>query len=135
MPQLSVWMIRTSLLHLGAGMLIGALLLWNKGLPFDVTFWLALPVHIELVLVGWMVQLVLGMAFWIVPRFTRAPRYGNETLGWISFVMLNTGLGVVVVSYWVDHAGSLALSGHILEVIGILIFVRQIWQRVKPFGK
>ena len=47
MTRLSVWTVRTALLYLGAGFLIGALMLTQKGLPFDPAMLRLLPLHIE----------------------------------------------------------------------------------------
>ena len=85
MTRLSVWTVRTALLYLGAGFLIGALMLTQKGLPFDPALLRMLPMHIEFVLIGWTLQLAMGIAFWILPRFSREPRYGNQTFGWLAF--------------------------------------------------
>jgi heme/copper-type cytochrome/quinol oxidase subunit 1 len=52
--------------------------------------WRLLPVHIEFLLFGWIVQLVLGVASWIFPRFWRSR--GNQTPAWISFGLLNLGV-------------------------------------------
>ena len=71
MPRLSIWYIRASLLYLVLGFTLGGLLLFNKGIPLDPRIWILLPAHIESVLFGWTVQLVMGMAFWILPDFLR----------------------------------------------------------------
>ena len=68
MPRLSVWIIRTALLYLGIGFTFGALMLFNKGVPFDPMLWRLLRPHIEFVLLGWTMQLAMGVAFWIMPR-------------------------------------------------------------------
>ena len=62
MPRLSVWMIRTALVHLLVGFTLGALLLANKGVPIHPMVWRLLPIHIELLLLGWTLQLALGVA-------------------------------------------------------------------------
>ena len=82
MTRLSVWTVRTSLLYLGAGFLIGALMLTQKGVPIDPAWLRLLPLHVEVVLFGWTLQLGMGIAFWILPRFSQEPRYGHQPLGW-----------------------------------------------------
>ena len=51
MPRPSVWMVQASLVHLSIGMTFGALMLWNKGLPFSGQVAFLLSPQIELVLV------------------------------------------------------------------------------------
>lgn len=65
MPRLSVWFVRASLLYLLAEVTFGALLLANKGIAYYPPIWNLFPIHIEFLLVGWLVQLALGVAFWI----------------------------------------------------------------------
>ncbi|HLV45033.1 MAG TPA: hypothetical protein VKY39_08745, partial [Aggregatilineales bacterium] len=63
MPRLSVWMVRASLLYLGLGFTFGALMLANKGVPLHPRLWALLPLHAEMLLVGWAIQLAMGVAF------------------------------------------------------------------------
>src|SRR3989304_5975518 len=95
MPRLSTWMIRASLLYLFTGFTFGALLLFHKGIPISARLWSLLPAHIDFLLSGWIVQLVMGMAFWILPRFSREPRRGNVRLAWLAFGLLNAGVLMV----------------------------------------
>ncbi|NOZ73444.1 MAG: hypothetical protein GXP38_16340 [Chloroflexi bacterium] len=67
MPRLSTWFVRASLIYLALGVTLGGLLLAEKGIPFYPALWIALPVHMEFLLIGWMVQLAMGMAYWILP--------------------------------------------------------------------
>ncbi len=134
MPRLSTWFIRTSLLYLALGFTFGGLLLINKGFPYFPYFWSLLPAHIEMVLFGWTVQLVMGMAFWILPRFSKPPIRGNEKLAWGAFILVNTGIWfIVLASYW---SGSqwLTLTGRAAETAGVLAFAAHAWPRVKGIG-
>lgn len=51
------------------------------------------PTLIHLYTLGWVTQMIMGVAFWMFPkpRGAQTPR-GNETLVWVSFVSLNLGL-------------------------------------------
>ena len=46
--------------------------MWNKGLTFAPALPIWLPVHVALVTWGWLWNLALGAAFWILPRFGRS---------------------------------------------------------------
>lgn len=134
MPRLTVWMIRSALLNLGVGLTIGALILWSKGAPADVDprIWLLRDTHIDLLLVGWLIQFALGMMVWIMPRFTAAPRYGNLNYGWWSWALLNGGVLLSIAGVWLGDGWKLA--GHGAELLGVLLFLLLIWRRVKPFA-
>lgn len=133
MPVLSRWFIRASLVYLVLGLTLGGLLLANKGLGFYPAIWRSLPAHIEFLFLGWMVQVVLGVAYWILPRLGgKAPR-GIEWLAFLALGLLNLGiwLSVAQAIFLVD---GLALTGRIFESLGAVAFLLAVWQRVKPFG-
>lgn len=127
MPRVSAWFVRASLCHLVGGFAIGALLLAAKGFPPGFDPWALRPVHIEMLLVGWMIQLVMGVAVWIFPRFVlhRAPRRSAVT-AWLAFALLNAG--VLLVSL-----GGL-LAGRLTEIGAAASFAAHLWGRVSPAG-
>ena len=133
MTRLSVWTVRTALLYLGVGFFLGALMLTQKGLPFDPAMLRLLPVHIEFVLLGWTLQLAMGIAFWILPRFSRAPRYGNQLFGWLAFALLNIGVLAIVFGQWLG-APLLTVMGRAAELGAVIFFTGHAWSRVKPIG-
>lgn len=130
MPRLSIWMVRTALVHLLLGFTIGALLLANKGMPFYPALWRLLPLHSEILLLGWTLQLAMGVAFWILPRFdTARPRAG---FAWAAYLLLNLGIVLVAASLvWVT-VPQLLFSGRLAEVGAALTFALHAWPRVKP---
>jgi hypothetical protein len=131
MPRLSVWFVRTALVYLTLGFTVGALLLAHKGIPLHPLTWRLLPAHIEFLLIGWTVQLVFGVAFWILPRW-RTLR-GDERPAWLAFVLLNLGVWLVVLASWLDVAGWLLSLGRMLEAIAVGAFALHAWPRVKPW--
>lgn len=134
MPRLSIWAIRAALIHLGIGFTVGGLMLFNKGVALSPTLWRLWPIHIELVLIGWTVQLAMGVAFWILPRIQRMEHYGNPALARVAFVLLNSGVLLVAAGSWPERLPRLVLIGRGLELSGVIVFVIYIWRRVKPFG-
>ena len=134
MPGASVWFIRAALAYLLAGFTLGAWLLAAKGLPLPLGVWRWLPMHYELLLVGWFVQLVMGVAYWIFPRFgmTRAAR-GREGLAWLALVLLNGGIWAVSVA--VLHGPVvLAVIGRTMEVLAAGTMALNVWARTRASG-
>ena len=73
MPPFSRWIIRVALLYLLLGFTVGGLLLTAKGFPVEMNtwapgLWRLLAVHIDLLFTGWLVQFIIGVAYWILPR-------------------------------------------------------------------
>jgi hypothetical protein len=135
MPFLSILIIRTALVYLLSGFTLGGLLLINKAVPFYPQLWQLLPIHIELLLVGWMVQLVIGVAFWMLPRLSTPPVRGNESVVQVSFFCLNWGILCVCLQAFSGKTSLLGVMGRILEFIAILLFAAHAWPRVRPFGE
>lgn len=134
MPKLSVWMVRSSLIYMGIGFLLGAMILHHKGIPIYDWTWQLLPSHIELMIFGWTMQFVMGIAFFILPRFSdQDNRYGPEYLGWWSFYLLNGGvcLSAIAQSFEIE---AFILSGRLLVLLAVVTYTMMIWQRIKPLG-
>ncbi|MBZ0303925.1 MAG: cbb3-type cytochrome c oxidase subunit I [Anaerolineae bacterium] len=133
MPKLSVWLVRASLVHMGIGFLSGAFILFHKGISLYPWAWKLLNPHIELMIFGWTMQFIMGIAFWILPRFSSEPRYGNLRLGWWSFMLLNAGILLTAAAAWFGDEG-LALAGRLGTLGAVIVFTFIIWPRVKPLG-
>lgn len=135
MPRLSVWAIRAALVYLGIGFTVGGLMLFNKGVALDSSLWRLWPLHIELMLVGWTMQLAMAMAFWILPRLQRLERYGNTALAWLAFGLLNAGMLAVMAGEWFGTPAWLSVAGRGVELAAVVAFAAYIWPRVKPLGQ
>lgn len=133
MHILSVWLVRASLIHMGIGFLFGALILHHKGIPIYDWSWRLLNPHIELMIFGWTIQFVMGIAFWILPRFSGDQRYGKVYLGWGSFILLNSGIVMTASGTWFTQ-NLLTLAGRMCTLGGVVLFVILIWPRIKPLG-
>lgn len=134
MPKLSVWLVRASLIYMGVGFLFGALILYHKGIPLYGWTWTLLNPHIEMMIYGWTMQFVMGMTYWILPRFSGANRFGRTQLGWWSFALLNAGVLLVTLDLWWS-ARWLPTVARLLMVVGVGAFVIMLWPRVKPLSE
>jgi heme/copper-type cytochrome/quinol oxidase subunit 1 len=123
-------MIRAALLALIAGATLGALMLAAPGTA-GVARWR--PLHAELLLVGWTIQLAFGVAYWILPRFRSGPERGHEVLGWAAFALVNGGVLLVGLGRSAAGGEMWALAGRSAEGLAAAAFVAQAWPRVKPF--
>src|SRR5207245_871083 len=85
-PRVSVWLARAALVHLALGFTLGALLLVSKALGPSPALWRLRPAHVQLVLFGWTVQLVMAVAVWIFPRVgLRGTPPGRTRFAWVAF--------------------------------------------------
>lgn len=137
MPRLSVWAVKAALSYLLLGFTLGALLLINKGEPFGAWVWSLLPLHIECLLVGWTGQLILGVTFWILPRFQGGSR-GNVRLAWLAWGLLNAGVLLAggagmaeALARW-PSLPALVMLGRVLEALAAVALALHAWRRVRP---
>jgi cbb3-type cytochrome oxidase subunit 1 len=130
MPRLSQWMIRAALLYLLLGFTFGALLLTHKGIPLHPALWSWLPAHIEFLLMGWIVQLIMGVAFWILPRFWQKPVRPYESFAQIAFLLLNVGIWLVVAATTFRAGQNLLIAGRLVEMSAVLFFALHAWKRL-----
>ena len=133
MPRLSAWFVRASMIYLLIGFALGALMLAQDGISYYPAIAAVLPIHMEFLLVGWLVQLAMGVAFWIFPRFGWGMPHsrGNQRLIWISFWLLNAGVWIVALELWVPVG---LLVGRACEVGAVIVYAIGSWRRIKPHG-
>lgn len=130
MPRLSQWIIRAAFIYLLLGFSVGALLLAHKGVPLHPALWRWLPAHIEFLLMGWVVQLTMGVAFWILPRYWQKPRRPRAILAQIAFILLNFGIWLVVAGTTFRSGSWFLLAGRIFEVCAVMLFALHAWKRI-----
>lgn len=127
MPVLARWYIKTALLYLALGVLFGAIILWNKGIPIPGA-WQVLSAHIAMVTWGWLLLLTLGVAYWILPRWGQERR--RVWLAAVAYAGLNAALWLVALAPWLRSAWPNALGGA-LQALACLAFALHAWPRVR----
>jgi hypothetical protein len=133
MPRLSVLMVRAALLWQALGVTLGGLMLAAKVAPMPAWVWLARGSHVHTLLVGWLVQLACGVAFWILPRLDAAGDRGDERPARLAAAALNLGVALAVVGGFVALPWA-ELAAGALYAVGGLAFVAHAWRRVIPFA-
>lgn len=134
MPAVSRWFIRSSLLCLASGMVIGALLMINKALLWAGWIWMLLPIHIELLIFGWIIQFTMGTAYWILPRFLEGPKRGNASLAKFMVVLYNLGLSINISNVAIPGDLPLVAVGRVLELAAVALFALLHWQRAVSYN-
>jgi hypothetical protein len=135
MPVLSVWAIRAALIYFLAGITAGSLMLMGKALMTGTVVWAWLPFHIESLMLGFVLQLTMGVAYWILPRLKTPKDRGNRAVACAAFAALNAG--ILAGSFWpfLDGLSWFPALARGLELIGVFLFVIHAWPRIYPYGK
>lgn len=135
MPPLSRWLVKSGFCCLALALLLEGLLARPggtlPGLP-DSALHLG---AIHLLTVGWLLQLITGVAFWMFPRHPTRPPRGDARLGWTGFGLLNAGLLLRLVGEpWQLGFGGPAwplLASAAFQVVAIGLIVRLLWPRIR----
>ena len=134
MPTLTRWFIKSAMLYLMAALLLSIALqppLRNE-LPFLAVTW---PTYLHLLVLGWLTQLIFGVALWLFPKHPRQGPRGDERLGWASFYLLNVGLvlrAVAEPAHAIGHqVGGLLILAAVVQLLAGWAFVLNIWPRVR----
>ncbi len=135
MPRVTVVLVRASLVHLVAGAAVGALLMWAKaGYQLPALVARSWPLHAEMLLLGWLVQLALGVAYWILPKHATVPVRGPVGPVVLAALLLNVGVAGAGLGQVVNHAG-LAAGGRVAEFAAVVLFAVNAVPRIKRFGR
>ena len=128
MPLPTRLFIRFALGYLLLGLIAGAALALDPALR---SFW---PTYLHLMTVGWLTQLIFGVAFWLFPRGSREHKRGREGYIWASLILLNSGLVLRVAAEPFDLGVAdqpiLVLSA-LLQFGASVFFVANIWPRLQ----
>ncbi len=141
MPLETRWFVKAGLVWLCATFALGAALLGAKAVGYQPPFDLSV-VHAHAGFVGFLVNLVIGIALWFLPVNREAfkenrGRYPVAAVRWI-FVLLNAGLIVrIIVEPIVDATGispvttSALLMSSVAQLAAIVLFAAIAWSRVR----
>jgi hypothetical protein len=132
MPPVTRWHVKLSLLYLVAALVVG--IVQMVGLEAGAALF---AVYVHLLVVGWITQMIFGVAYWMFPKFSKERPRGSNQLAIAACVLLNLGLILRVVAEPLQArhpaptlAWLLVLSA-VAQWFAGLAFVANIWPRVK----
>jgi hypothetical protein len=137
MPQIVRVYIKAALAYFAIGLLAGFLLAAREALNLSQAINSLSPVYFHIFMVGWVTQLIMGIALWMFPKFTIAEPRGSERVNWAVFYTLNAGLLLRIVAEplmalnvsgpW----GPLLVVSALLQWLAGMGFIANAWRRVK----
>lgn len=135
MPRPAIWLVRAALVHLLVGTSLGALLLATKA-GWGIPPWVGRtwPLHGEMMLLGWMVQLAMGVAYWILPKHAQRPVRGPAAPVVAAALLINVGVVSAGLGPALGRPGMM-VTGRLAELAAVLLFVSNVWPRIKEFGR
>jgi len=135
MPTLTRWFIKTALVYFVLALLAGLVLVSQTMLDFRLLPASFSPAYFHMLMVGWVTQLILGVVYWMFPKFTKEKPRGSETMGWAVYGLLNVGMVLRFLIEPFNPAGTIWGWGLVLAAflqwLAGLLFVANTWARVK----
>lgn len=127
MPTVTRWSIKIAFAWAAFGVIIGVLLVW-PGAPA-----LPYPTYLHLLTVGWISNLIFGVAHWMFPRASVEHPRGDARLAWGGWGALNAGLILRVIGEAARPStpGTWLLLAAVLQLTGVWLWVVHLWPRVK----
>lgn len=135
MPALTRWYLRAGMVYFLAALASGLVLAVPSVTARHPAFAVFGPTQLHLLTVGWITQVIFGVAYWMFPRFSASRPRGSEPLGWATLVLLNAGLLCRVAGEpWsrLGHpAPGLLVASALLQLVAGWAFVFNTWPRVR----
>lgn len=133
-PTQARWLIKTAFVYLVTAL---ALALIRTGQDLGIVpgqsaaLWLP---QLHFLTVGWLTQLIFGVAFWLFPN-PRSRSHASSRTVWIAYVALNLGLLLRVGVEPASLQGDLQVWGYVasagLQWTASLLLVGHFWGRVR----
>jgi hypothetical protein len=154
MPITSRTFVKASVLYLILGAILGAFLFVNRWFPLEPRIATLRVSHIQFLIVGWLTQLILGVAWWLFPPLSIGLRTGepkparrgqaqrgSEPLFWATFVFLNAGILLRALFEPLYALTQVSVYGLLTGISGLFLlaaaatFVVNMWGRVRELGR
>lgn len=135
MPAVSRFMIKTAFIWMLFALVLGVIIYLPVENRYSVFL---LPVFYHSITLGWITQLIFGIAYWFLPKYSKEKPRGSEKIAWATYGTVNLGMLLRVIGEpLVAINGGTALGREILfasilflSVSGIL-FVINSWKRAE----
>ena len=132
--------LQTGIAFLGAGLLLGAWMLVRRELWGIYPSVYLMSAHTHVILVGFVMMMILGVALWMFPRPAKDDtRYRPglaEAAYWLVTVGTAARVAGEVARSGADSAGLrlVVVAGGLGQVLGIGLFFATMWTRIRPSG-
>lgn len=137
MPTLTRCFIKIGMLYFIIGLMMGAVMLIQPAMGWTANLQVLRPVYLHFLFIGWVTQIIMGVGYWMFPKYSKQHPRGNEPLGWAVLILLNVGLilraigePLVVLNPGANLGWMLAFASLCLLLAG-WGFILNTWGRIK----
>jgi len=131
--------VKTSFVFLMLGLALGAYIAIEVNLLGRAVPWPLITAHTHLVLVGFVLMVVFGVATWMFPRPARDDARYRLGVAWLVYWLLTVStivrsLGEFSAAVTGSRGSPLAALGALGQVAAAILFVVNMWTRVRMPG-
>lgn len=134
------YFIKTSIIFLVIGIFSGLFMIISRriyGLGYGASL---ISAHTHIILVGFMLMMIMGVALWFFPRAEKTDKKYNPILILIAYFIITISTSLRFVFEFIDAYYSSKFFDYIitistiLQVISIAIYFYSMWGRIRPVG-
>ncbi len=139
MFTLARYYIKSAILFLVLGLVLGGYMTYRINISGSGVPQSMIAAHTHLILVGFVIMLIMGIALWLFPR-PREKVFYSPLIAEITFYLMFAAIAVrstgeilngFILSRWIAWT---IVAGSFGEIAGIVLFFINIWNRIKPIG-
>jgi heme/copper-type cytochrome/quinol oxidase subunit 1 len=132
--------VKTAVAFLVFGLLLGGYLLARRELfgvmatPYEIS------AHTHVILVGFVMTMILGVALWLFPRPAKEDVRYRPALAVAAYWLLTTGTAVRTAAELARSSGSggwiawLVVASGLAQIAALLVFFYTMWSRIRGIG-
>lgn len=134
------YFIKTSIIFLIVGIFSGLFMIISRRLGNFGYGPSLITAHTHIILIGFMLMMIMGVALWFFPRAEKTDKKYNPTLVLISYVIITVSTSLRFITEFIDSYYTskvldyLITISAILQVISIGIYFYSMWGRIRPVG-
>jgi heme/copper-type cytochrome/quinol oxidase subunit 1 len=131
--------VKTSFVFLLLGLALGGYVTVQVNVAGRGVPWPLITAHVHLLLVGFLLMLVFGIATWMFPRPGRDDARYQPRLAWVVYWLLTVStivrtVGELVAALAGSRGSALAAVGGLGQIVAAIVFVVNMWTRVRMPG-
>ncbi|MFN8577079.1 MAG: hypothetical protein U0354_09510 [Candidatus Sericytochromatia bacterium] len=119
-------------------LLLGMINLSANFIDLPLFFTVTTPIYFHFYMIGWITQLIFGVAWWMFPVITIENPKGSDNQAWLLYILINTGLILRSIAEPFNALESdkiwavLLVLSAIIQFFSGVLYSFILWKRVKP---
>ncbi len=132
--------LKTAILFLALGLLLGGWMMAERELGLRPPSAYVVSAHTHAILVGFVMMMILGVALWMFPRPAKGDTQYRPAVAEAAYWLLATGTLARVAGELARTRSDapvlrwLVLATGLAQILGLLMFFVNMWSRIRPVG-